>query len=96
MVNANQIRKIQYPDWLANIVMVKRTNNKWMICVDFIDLNTVFPKYLYPFPSIYTLVDNASVCNFLSLIDAFSGYNKIWMRPLDENKTTFMVEVANV
>ena len=38
------IREVYYSDWLANVVMVKKANGKWMICVDFIDLNKACPK----------------------------------------------------
>ena len=33
------IRELFYPEWLANIVMVKKSNGKWQMCVDFMDLN---------------------------------------------------------
>ena len=33
------IREFFYPEWLANIVMVKKSNGKWQMCVDFMDLN---------------------------------------------------------
>ena len=29
------IREVFYPDWLANVVMVKKSNGKWRMCVDF-------------------------------------------------------------
>ena len=38
------IREVYYSDWLANVVMVKKANGKWMICVDFTDLNKACPK----------------------------------------------------
>ena len=38
------IREVYYLDWLANIVMVKKANGKWRMCVDFTDLNKVCPK----------------------------------------------------
>ena len=28
-----------YLDWMANVVMVKKANGKWRMCVDFMDLN---------------------------------------------------------
>jgi hypothetical protein len=31
------IREVLYPTWLANVVMVKMSNGKWRMCVDFID-----------------------------------------------------------
>lgn len=27
------IREVYYPEWLANVVMVKKSNGKWQICV---------------------------------------------------------------
>ena len=29
---ANFIRKVYYPEWLANVVMVKKANGKWRMC----------------------------------------------------------------
>ena len=39
LVAAKFIREVHYPDWLANVVMVKKANGKWRMCVDFTDLN---------------------------------------------------------
>ena len=49
---AKFIREVYYPDWLANVVMVKKANGKWMMCVDFTDLNKACPKDSYPLPHI--------------------------------------------
>ena len=45
---AGHIREVQYPEWLANVVMVKKSNGKWRMCVDFTDLNKACPKDSYP------------------------------------------------
>jgi len=92
LLSAGHIREIQYPEWLANVVLVKKANGKWRMCVDFTDLNKVCPKDSYPLPSIDALVDSASGCNVLSFLDAFSGYNQIKMHLRDESKTAFMTE----
>ena len=47
-----------YPDWLANVVIVKKANGKWRMCVDFMDLNRACPKDSYPLPRIDILVDS--------------------------------------
>ena len=39
LLTAIFIREVYYPEWLANVVMVKKSNEKWSMCVDFIDLN---------------------------------------------------------
>ena len=45
---ASFIREVYYPDWLANVVMVKKASGKWRLCVDFTDLNKACPKDSYP------------------------------------------------
>lgn len=47
---AGFIREVYYPDWLANMMMVKKGNEKWRMCVDFMDLNKACPKDNYPLP----------------------------------------------
>ena len=58
-------------------MLVKKSNGKWRMCVDFTDLNKACPKDSYPLPSIDALVDSAAGCKLLSFLDAFSGYNQI-------------------
>jgi len=54
---AGAIREIFFPEWLANIVVVKKKNGKWKVCVDFTDLNKACPKNPFPMPKIDQLVD---------------------------------------
>jgi len=74
------------------VVLVKKGNGKWRMCVDFTDLNKACPKDSYPMRSIDALVDSASGCRLLSFLDAFSSYNQIMMHLRDECKTAFMTE----
>ena len=46
------VLKGYYPDWLANVVMVKKANGKWRMCMDFTNLNKACPKDSYPLPCI--------------------------------------------
>ena len=55
---AGFIREVYYPDWLAKVVMVKKANRKWRMCVDFIDMNKACPKDSYPLPRVDVLVDS--------------------------------------
>ena len=95
LLSAGHIWEMQYHEWLANVVLVKKANEKWRMCVDFTDLNKACPKDSYPLPNIDALVDSASGCEMLSFLDAFSGYNQIKMHPRDEGKITFMIETCS-
>ena len=81
--NANFIREVYYPNWLANVVMVKKANGKWRMCINFTDLNKVYPKDSYPFPRVDVLVDSTAQHYLLSFMDAFSGYNQIKLDEAD-------------
>ena len=87
---AKFIWEVYYPDWLANVVMVKKANGKWRMCVDFTDLNKACPKDSYPLPRIDQLVDSTTGHRLLSFMDAFSGYNQIRMDEADQEKTSFV------
>uniref|UniRef100_A0A2N9J1F3 Uncharacterized protein n=1 Tax=Fagus sylvatica TaxID=28930 RepID=A0A2N9J1F3_FAGSY len=60
LLAANFIREVFYPDWLANVVMVKKNTGKWRMCVDFTDLNKACPKDSFPLPRIDQLVDSTA------------------------------------
>ena len=87
---AKFIREVYYPDWLANVVMVRKANGKWRMCVDFTDLNKACPKDSYPLPHIDQLVDSTAGHKLLSFMDAFSRYNQIRMDETDQEKTSFV------
>ena len=90
LLEAGFIREVYYPDWLANVVMVKKSNGKWRMCVDFTDFNRACAKDSYPLPQIDTLVDSTARHELLSFMDAFSGYNQIKMNEEDQEKTSFV------
>ena len=39
LLQARAIREVEYPKWLANVVLVKKANGKWRLYIDFIDIN---------------------------------------------------------
>ena len=49
---AGAIKEVFYSEWLANIVVVKKKNGKWQVCVDFTDLNKAYPKEPFHMPQI--------------------------------------------
>ena len=57
LLTAGIIQEVYYPEWLANVVMVKKSNGKWRMCVDFTNLNNACPKDRFPLLRIDQLVD---------------------------------------
>ena len=62
LLDADVIRPVQYPEWLANVVMVRKKNGKRRMCVNFTDLNKHCLKDPSPLPRIDKLVDIATSC----------------------------------
>ena len=79
-----------YSEWLANVILVKKANRKWRMCVDFTDLNKTCPKDSFPLPRIDQLVDFTTGHKLLTFMDTFSRYNKIKMAEEDQEKTAFI------
>ena len=52
LLKAGFVREVNYLEWISNVVLVKKTNGKWRMCVDFTDLNKACPKDSFPLPKI--------------------------------------------
>ena len=87
---ASFIREVYYSKWLVNVVLVKKANGKWRMCIDFTDLNKAYPKDNFPLPRIDQLVDSTAEHKLLTFMDAFSGYNQIKMAEENQEKTAFI------
>ena len=95
LLSAGFIEEDQYTTLLSNVVLVKKANGKWRMCVDYTDLNKACPRDAYPLPNIDRLVDDAAGNKVLSFLDAYSGYNQIPMDAADMHKTAFITDDAN-
>ena len=67
------IQECHYQKWISRVMLVKRPNGTWGMCVDFMDLNKACPKNSYPLLKIDRLVDTAAKHALLSFMDAFFG-----------------------
>lgn len=81
--------EIPCPEWLTNVVMVKKSNGKWRI-IYYTDVNKACPKNYYPPPTIDQLIEVTVGHLMLSFMNAFSGYNQVPMILEDQPKTEFI------
>ena len=70
--------------------MVKKSNGKWRMCIDFTNLNKACPKDSFLLPRIDQLVDLTIGHKLISFMNAFFGYNQILMDEDDQEKTSFV------
>ena len=92
LLEAEFIRECQYPEWISNVVLVKKPNGTWRMCVDFTDLNKACPKDSYLLPKIDKLVDAMVRHALLSFMDAFFRYRQITLCLNDQEKTVFIMD----
>lgn len=80
-----------YPKWLADVVMVKKSNGNYRMCMDFTDLNKVYSKDIFPLLKIDKLVDSMVGFEYLTSLDANSRY-QVLMHLNDKEKMTLITE----
>ena len=95
LLQVKAIREVEYLEWLANVVLVKKANSKWQLCINFTDITRACPKDSFPLPRIDQIVDATTGHELLSFMDAFSGYNQINMDPSNQEKTSFVTGQGN-
>jgi hypothetical protein len=80
LLNKCFIREVTYPEWLSNVVMVKKKNGKWWMCTEFTDLKKCYPKDDFPLARLDQIIDSGVASEIMALLDCFSGYHQIWLR----------------
>ena len=79
LLKAGFFEEIKCPEWLANIVPVKKKGGQIRICVDFRDLNRACPKNESSLPNVDILVDVATGHErFLSWIVTVVIIKSLW------------------
>jgi len=77
LISVGFIQEARYTTLLTNVVMVKKANGKWRMCIGYTNLKNVCPKHAYPLPSINQLVEVATCHKILIFLNAYLGYNQI-------------------
>ena len=90
LLAAGFIKEVFHPEWLANLILVKKKNGKWRMCVDYTSLNKACAKNPYPLPRIDQIVDSTAGCETLSFLYAYSGYHQLKMKESDQLSTSFI------
>ena len=83
LIDIRFVPEVQYPNWLANILVVRKKNEKWHACIDFMDLKKTCMNDSFPLPHIDMIVDNTVGHEILNFMDVVLGYNQILMHSDD-------------
>jgi hypothetical protein len=52
LLETGSIMPVDYPNWLADTVLIEKPDGSWRMCINYTNLNKACPKDEYPLPHI--------------------------------------------
>jgi transposase InsO family protein len=77
-------------EWSSPVVMVRKKDGTWRLCVDYRRLNNVTKKDSFPLPDIRDLFDSLQGHCIFTTLDLLAGYHQIPVHPESIPKTAFV------
>ena len=75
LLDGRLVNEITHPEWVANVVLVKKLNGKYRMCIDYTNLKKACSKDNNPLLIIDNLVDSIAYNGLYSFINATQGYH---------------------
>lgn len=93
LLQAGLIERSSSP-FASPVLLVHKKDGSWRFCVDYIKLNSITIRNMFPMPPIEETLDELAGTKYFAKLDIKSGYHQVRMKPQDEFKTTFKTHHA--
>lgn len=77
--------------WNSRIVMVRKPNGTYRLCIDYRDVNKVSKRDAYPLPSMSNILDTLQEANYISSIDLELSFHQVPLELQSREVTAFSV-----
>lgn len=83
-------------EWVSPLVLLPKKNGKFLICVNYQELNKSIKKDQFSLPFIDQVLHGMAGNQFFSFLNGFNEYNQIHINPGDQDKTKFTCAWGNL
>jgi hypothetical protein len=94
LLQTGMIRPSHNP-FSSPILLVKKKDHTWPMCIDYRMLNTLTIKSKFPISVIDELLDELSSARWFSCLDLCSEFNQIRLAPEEEYKATLNIMLCH-
>ena len=77
--------------WSSPVVMIRKSNDKYRLCIDFRKLNAVSRADAYPLPYMDAILRKLKSAKYIFTLDLSSAYHQIPLTPESRELTAFTV-----
>ena len=86
------IIEVSESEWSSPVVLVKKPDESYRMCVDYRKINRVLRKEEWPIPKIADILDNFHNAKYFSTLDLKSGFFQIKMEEKSKKYTAFITK----
>ena len=79
--------------WASPVVMVRKKDGAWRMCVDYRRLTSITKFDCFPLPRLDEAVDAFAGATVFSSLDLAMAYHQVPVKPADVEKTAFITHV---